>query len=231
MLPSFAQSFASSAVRQSPPSPPIETQIDNVNPPHSPPHSYTLPPIEHLDSRVTTTSSRSSSRSPSHQHPHQHLQHQQRRPYSNSVSAIDTPATSYRLSQLGRKRSHDVASGLRNSDDDATPIMSRMSDEPALSIRSATPASRQPGAMGIPAGSSGGRHILDRGAIISERHDSDAVDNDNIRFVALLPVHVTCMKAPLLFTTCTDGVTVLSLSEPPMQITPSACARQGRGHP
>jgi hypothetical protein len=161
MLPSFARAFSSSNLRNSRPSPPIETQIDSDHVPpssaprrSSPQRPYTLPPIEHIDSRVT---SRSSSNSPSSQ--------QQRRPYSHSVSALDVPSPS--VSQSGRKRSHDVA--IRQD------VAS--SSEPGT-IRSTTPLFRDlttTSGMSTPS-----RHPNERPIQDTRRRDSDTVDNENV---------------------------------------------------
>ena len=154
MLPSFASTFSSSSIRSSRPSPPIETQIDSSdhlplsNAPRrpSPQHSYALPPIEHIDSRVTSRSDTPS--------------RQQRRQYSNSVSAVDAP--SFSLSQFGRKRSHDVAT---------------RHDVVLSSPRSTTPSVRDVAATG---GMSTPRHPNERPIQDAQRHDSDTVDSENV---------------------------------------------------
>ncbi|KAF8318505.1 hypothetical protein DL93DRAFT_400779 [Clavulina sp. PMI_390] len=192
-LPSFAQSFASPGIRHSAPSPPIETAIDPTpnessngslarpTPPST--HQYTLPPIDHIDSRVT---SRSSSRSPSSR-PHHYQRHppsaQTRvgRPYSNSVSSIDPPS-----SYLSRKRSHDVAIGMHAdvpAFDEHPRHQTRMGSPSAAPPRSSTPAGRVHDA--ITAGSnSPGRHILDRAP--PARRERRESESENIKAIPAL---------------------------------------------
>lgn len=203
MLPSFATVLSDSVSTR--PSPPIETQIDSPSsehhvsspssssrPPsashhhqhqHQHPHHhhpyqqqqqsrfYTLPPLENIDTRAPQ---RSSSRSPGRPY--------RSRPHSNSVSAVESSSsTSF---QLGKKRSHEVAS---------RPDMFPPFETPTLFSAS----TRDPNLPnGPPPGSSQSRFSNNTEHSHSSADATDSNSMDHLRYVPHPPPHFFVAARP-----------------------------------